>query len=73
MDMSSIHALAAGVSMATSGASSIRGGNWRVFEQMLQNASATVVLGATVSTALVRAESGHGHTPFYERSRGGDV
>jgi prenylcysteine oxidase/farnesylcysteine lyase len=57
MDMSSIHALAAGVSMATSGASSIEGGNWRVFEGMLKNASATLVLGTTVSHCINSADS----------------
>lgn len=55
--MSSIHALAAGVSMATSGASSIEGGNWRVFEGMLKNASATLVLGTTVSHSINSADS----------------
>lgn len=49
MNMHKIHALAAGVAMATSGASSVEGGNWLIFEQMLKYASATLLLGTTVS------------------------
>lgn len=47
--MSEIHALGAAVSMATSGAKSVKGGNWQIFAGMLKNASATVVLGTEVS------------------------
>jgi hypothetical protein len=47
MDM--IHALGASVSMATGGAKAVQGGNWRIFEAMLKNASATMHLGTTVS------------------------
>jgi prenylcysteine oxidase/farnesylcysteine lyase len=57
MDMSSIHALGAGISMATTGASAIQGGNWRVFEAMLKNASATLVLGTTVSNVEMLADN----------------
>jgi prenylcysteine oxidase/farnesylcysteine lyase len=47
--MNAIHALGAGVSMAAGGAKAVEGGNWRVFEAMLKNASATIHLGTTVS------------------------
>lgn len=49
--MNQIHALGAAVSMATSGAQSIAGGNWQIFDRMLKNASATVVLGTKVRVA----------------------
>jgi prenylcysteine oxidase/farnesylcysteine lyase len=51
-DMSDIHALGAAVSMASSGAKSILGGNWQIFDRMLHNASATVVLGTQVTDIL---------------------
>ncbi|RSH90653.1 hypothetical protein EHS25_001258 [Saitozyma podzolica] len=48
-DMDMIHALGASVSMATGGAKAVQGGNWRIFEAMLKNASATMHLGTTVT------------------------
>ncbi|WVQ94044.1 hypothetical protein IAU59_001122 [Kwoniella sp. CBS 9459] len=48
-DISSIHALGAGVSMATSGASQIEGGNFQVFRNMLEASGATVHLGTEVT------------------------
>ena len=47
--MDQIHALGAGVSMATSGASAIMGGNWRIFFSMAAFSMATVWHGTTVS------------------------
>ena len=47
--MDQIHALGAGVSMATSGASAIMGGNWRIFFSMAAFSMATVWQGTTVS------------------------
>lgn len=56
-DMTAIHAFGAAVSMATSGAKSIAGGNWQVFDAMLKNASAILHMETTVSSA--RAASVH--------------
>jgi prenylcysteine oxidase/farnesylcysteine lyase len=47
--MDQIHGLGAGVSMATSGAHAIRGGNWRIFKEMLDESKAGVYLNTTVS------------------------
>jgi prenylcysteine oxidase/farnesylcysteine lyase len=47
--MDQIHGLGAGVSMATSGAHSIKGGNWRIFKEMLDESKAGVYLNTTVS------------------------
>ena len=48
-DMNEIHALGAGVSMATAGAKSVKGGNWRIFEGMLGESKAVVNLQTLVS------------------------
>lgn len=50
MDMDKIHALGAAVSMATGGAQSIQGGNWRIFDAMLDEARVTRRLGFEVSS-----------------------
>jgi prenylcysteine oxidase/farnesylcysteine lyase len=47
--MDQIHGLGAGVSMATSGAHAVRGGNWRIFKEMLDESMAQVYLNTTVS------------------------
>lgn len=46
--MHDIHALGASVSMATGGAKSVEGGNWRIFDGMLDEAKATRRLGPKV-------------------------
>ncbi|WVW81705.1 hypothetical protein I302_103700 [Kwoniella bestiolae CBS 10118] len=51
-DMDHIHALGAGVSMATGGASQVEGGNWRIFRGMLDDSKATVHLGTEVSEII---------------------
>jgi hypothetical protein len=48
-NMDQIHGLGAGVSMATSGAHAIEGGNWRIFNAMLELSKAGVYLNTTVS------------------------
>jgi prenylcysteine oxidase/farnesylcysteine lyase len=47
--MDEIHGLGAGVSMATSGAHAIAGGNWRIFKEMMDESKAGVYLNTTVS------------------------
>jgi len=46
-----INGLSAAVSMATSGASEIEGGNYQIFEQFLNHSSATVYLNTKVSSS----------------------
>lgn len=48
-NMDQIHGLGAGVSMATSGAHAVQGGNWRIFKEMLDESNAGVYLNTTVS------------------------
>jgi prenylcysteine oxidase/farnesylcysteine lyase len=50
--MDQIHGLGAGVSMAASGAHFIKGGNWRIFKEMLDESKAGVYLNTTVSSSL---------------------
>jgi prenylcysteine oxidase/farnesylcysteine lyase len=47
--MDQIHGLGAGVSMATAGAHAVEGGNWRIFNAMLEDSKAGVYLNTTVS------------------------
>lgn len=47
--MDQIHGLGAGVSMATSGAHAVAGGNWRIFKGMLDESEARVYLNTAVS------------------------
>ncbi|OCF36073.1 prenylcysteine oxidase/farnesylcysteine lyase [Kwoniella heveanensis CBS 569] len=51
-DIHQIHALGAGVSMATSGASQIEGGNYQVFRNMLDASGATVHLGTEITDII---------------------
>jgi hypothetical protein len=46
--MDQIHGLGAGVSMATAGAHAVEGGNWRIFNAMLEDSKAGVYLNTTV-------------------------
>ena len=48
-NMAHIHALEAMVCMATDGAMSVQGGNWRVFDKMLTASNATTLLQAKVT------------------------
>ncbi|WVF66429.1 hypothetical protein IAT40_001169 [Kwoniella sp. CBS 6097] len=66
-DISQIHALGAGVSMATSGASQIEGGNYQVFQSMLDASGATVHLGTEV-TDIIPLNKGSGSSSFYVQS-----
>jgi len=54
--MNEIHALGAGVSMCTGGASAVEGGNWQIFKAMLDDSSADVRLGTEVSHTSGRAD-----------------
>ena len=74
--MDDIHALGAGVSMATGGAKAIEGGNWQVFEGMLKHSKALLQLGTEVSclsldarrfswTFCSRFVLGDRHSPSY--------
>ena len=47
--MDGIHALGAGVSMATGGAKAVEGGNWQIFQAMIEDAKVTLSLGTEVS------------------------
>lgn len=48
-DIDQIHALGAGVSLATGEASSIEGGNWRIFDGMLKDSGARMFLDHVVT------------------------
>lgn len=48
-DMNQIHALGAAVSLATRGAQAVEGGNFRIFEGMMDESKATLRLGTEVS------------------------
>lgn len=61
-DMTAIHGLGASVSMATSGARSIEGGNWQVFDAMLTNATAIRHMVTTVSTIPLSSLAASGGT-----------
>ncbi|WVQ80436.1 hypothetical protein IAT38_002541 [Cryptococcus sp. DSM 104549] len=62
-DMTDIHALGAGVSMASSGASQVLGGNWKIFKAMLDDSKATVFLNTQVND-IVRLKSTTGSPSF---------
>lgn len=47
-NVNEIHALGAGVSMATGGASAVEGGNWQIFKGMLDESKAIVQLNTLV-------------------------
>lgn len=48
-NVDTIHALEGACSLAASGASSVEGGNWRIFDRFLTESGATVLLNSTVS------------------------
>ena len=49
-DVDKIHALEGACSLAANSASSVDGGNWKIFEQFLKRSNATVHLGETVQS-----------------------
>ncbi|THH12832.1 hypothetical protein EW146_g7327 [Bondarzewia mesenterica] len=55
-DIESIHSLEAACSIAASGASSIKGGNWQVFQNFVQRSGARVFLDTNV-TSITRKSS----------------
>lgn len=52
-----IHMLGAACSLAANGASSVKGGNWQIFEQFVKRSGATVHLKTAVRFLLF-------HLPF---------
>lgn len=62
--MDQIHALGAAVSLSAAGASSIKGGNYQIFKNMLVNSDAKVHLGAQVGLRLFELTIG-----FKDRAR----
>ena len=51
--MDKIHALEGMVSLAANGASTVKGGNWQIFEHFLAESKASLYLNTTVSPASV--------------------
>jgi prenylcysteine oxidase/farnesylcysteine lyase len=47
-NMDEIHALGAAVSMAADGGRSVKGGNWQIFQKMLDESEASQKLGVEV-------------------------
>ncbi|WVF66428.1 hypothetical protein IAT40_001168 [Kwoniella sp. CBS 6097] len=66
-DVNVIHGLGAGISMATDGASHIEGGNYQIFERMLEASGATVHLGTKV-TDIVPVSKGNEAPQFRVKS-----
>ncbi|KAI9788082.1 MAG: hypothetical protein M1816_007213 [Peltula sp. TS41687] len=62
-----IHGLETMVCMATDGAMAVRGGNWRIFDAMLNDAGARVVLNTSVTAIEERRDQDGGG--FVVRSR----
>ncbi|OWZ79263.1 prenylcysteine oxidase/farnesylcysteine lyase [Cryptococcus neoformans Tu401-1] len=58
MNIDKIHALAAGVSMATGGARQVEGGNYQIFQSMLADAGAKLYLGTTVEDIVPQEKGG---------------
>lgn len=48
-DIDSIHALETAASMAASGAASVKGGNWQIFDKFVEVSGANVFLNTKVS------------------------
>ena len=71
-NISYIHGLESMVSMAGSGAMSVRGGNWQIFAKMLQMSSAEINLDSEVIT-LERTEDGLWKLEINQRSIDGIV
>jgi len=55
-DSDQIHALEGACSLATTGATSIKGGNWQIFEQFLKRSQANVFLNTTVLSIKQKSE-----------------
>ena len=49
--MDKIHALEGMVSLAANGASTVKGGNWQIFEHFLAESKASLYLNTTVRPA----------------------
>lgn len=58
MNIDKIHALAAGFSMATGGASQVEGGNYQIFQSMLADAGARLYLGTLVEDIIPQEKDG---------------
>ncbi|WWD22349.1 hypothetical protein CI109_106840 [Kwoniella shandongensis] len=63
-EMNFIHALGAGVSMAVTGASQVEGGNWQIFQNMLDNSKAKVHLGTEVKE-IIPLDDGDNDNPRF--------
>ncbi|ORY25191.1 Prenylcysteine lyase-domain-containing protein [Naematelia encephala] len=71
-DMDGIHALAASVSMAASGAMAVQGGNWRIFDAMLQEANVTLHLATEVSD-IIPLDAVDGSPQFHVKSNRSNI
>ena len=71
-DLTDIHALGASVSMATGGAKQVEGGNWRIFQAMLDDAEAALHLGVEVSD-IVPLDDGRWSVKVNESSVAGQT
>ena len=60
-----IHGLETIVCLATDGAMAVKGGNWQIFDRMIDRAAAFVRLNTTV-TSLERDPAGRGYRLFYK-------
>ncbi|WVQ76257.1 hypothetical protein IAR50_005922 [Cryptococcus sp. DSM 104548] len=58
INIDKIQALAAGVSMATNGASQIEGGNWQIFRSMVDDADVNLHLATTVNDIVPFTKDG---------------
>ncbi|KAF2096307.1 prenylcysteine oxidase 1 [Rhizodiscina lignyota] len=65
-----IHGLETMVCMATDGAVGVEGGNWKIFEKMVEGATKDVLLGTAVSA--VRKVEGGGYILEWKEVEGGD-
>ncbi|KAK4685297.1 prenylcysteine oxidase / farnesylcysteine lyase, partial [Tremellales sp. Uapishka_1] len=73
LDMDKIHALGASVSMAAAGASAIEGGNWRVFQAMLEDSKATVRLNTEVKEIVPVKKHGAADPSFLVRTSASSI
>jgi len=64
-----IHGLEAMVCMATDGAMAVEGGNWQIFDAMLENSGANVMLDTVVGGIFAQGE-GRGYALNYSRPDG---
>ncbi|KAK8845403.1 hypothetical protein IAR55_006116 [Kwoniella newhampshirensis] len=63
-DLNLIHALGAGVSLAASGASQVQGGNWQIFQNMLDDSKAKMHLGTEV-VDIISSSKSDGNAPRF--------